>query len=92
MVTFYEGKDFRYVGVKMARDGRLGDRMINNDWNNFAPRIGIAYSPSSEWSFRTGFGVFYSAESGNSRFDLARGIAGKTAITPGPGEDHFDLQ
>ena len=81
---FYEGKDFRYVGVKVARDGRLGDRMIYNDWNNFAPRIGIAYSPSSKWSFRTGFGIFYSAESGNSRFDLARGIAGKTAVQPGP--------
>ncbi len=78
---FYDGKDFRYVGVKTARDGRMGDRMINNDWNNWAPRIGIAYSPSAEWSFRSGVGIFYSAESANSRFDLVRGIAGKTALT-----------
>jgi len=57
---FYDGVDFRYNGVQTARDGRLGDRLINTDWNLFAPRFGIAWSPSSKWSFRTGFGIFYS--------------------------------
>ena len=38
----------------------LGTRLINTDYNNFAPRFGIAYSPSDKWSFRTGFGIFYS--------------------------------
>lgn len=32
---------------------------FNQDTNNFAPRIGLAYSPSPNWAFRTGFGIFY---------------------------------
>jgi len=74
---FYEGKGFRYPNVPVARDGRLGDRLIKTDYSNWAPRIGIAYNPSSNWTIRTGFGVFYSVESGNSRFDLNRGMAGR---------------
>jgi hypothetical protein len=85
MGDYYDGLSFRYndTTLPLARDGRLGDRMINNDWNNFAPRIGIAYSPSDKWAFRTGFGIFYSQESKNSIFDLNRAIAGRTnpAIT-----------
>ncbi|HVH69947.1 MAG TPA: TonB-dependent receptor, partial [Candidatus Dormibacteraeota bacterium] len=30
---------------------------FNQDTNNFAPRIGLAYSPSPNWAFRTGFGI-----------------------------------
>ena len=63
----------------MARDGRSGDRLIKSDWNNFAPRIGLAYSPSSPWSIRAGFGVFFSQESKNSIFDLNRAVAGRVA-------------
>lgn len=76
---FYQDKGFRYPGVAVARDGRLGDRLIQTDMSNWAPRFGVAYSPSPKWTFRTGFGVFYSVESGNSRFDLNRGLAGRVA-------------
>ena len=80
---FYDGVDFRFTtAVQLARDGRLGDRLIKTDWNNFAPRVGIAYSPSSKWVFRTGFGIFYSDESKNSIFDLNRGMGGRASITP----------
>ncbi len=87
---FYEGTAFRYapywVGagassgppLQVARDGRLGDRLINTNYRNFAPRFGIAYSPSDKWSIRTGFGIFYSEESKNSIFDLSRGFGGRT--------------
>jgi hypothetical protein len=81
---FYEGKAFRYPDIQIARDGRLGKRLVHSDWNNLAPRFGIAYSPSPNWSFRTGFGVFYSAESGNSRFDLNRGLAGRVSRQANP--------
>ncbi len=87
---FYEGRQFRYltdltmlgkgraVPINAVRDSKLfGRRLIYNDLNNFAPRLGIAYSPSDRWSFRTGFGIFYSAESGNSRFDMNRGMGGR---------------
>jgi hypothetical protein len=82
---FYQGLDFRYTGVQTARDGRLGDRLVDTDWNLFAPRIGIAYSPSSKWSFRTGFGIFYSQESANSKFDLNRGSSGRASQVPAVG-------
>ncbi len=88
--NFYDGVDFRYLPsggasappVQVARDGRLGPRLINTDYNNFAPRFGIAYSPSDKWSIRTGFGVFYSQESKNSIFDLNRGLGGRTSVLP----------
>ncbi len=79
---FYEGVDFRYNGIQTARDGRLGDRLVQTDWNLLAPRVGFAYSPSSKWSIRTGFGIFYSQETANSRFDLNRGLSGRAAQVP----------
>jgi len=91
---FYDGINFRYapywatpgvaapVGgnppLQTVRDGRLGDRLINTNYRNFAPRIGIAYSPSDKWSVRAGFGIFYSEESKNSIFDFNRGLGGRT--------------
>ncbi len=56
----------------------MGSRLINTNYNNFAPRLGIAWSPSDKWSIRTGFGIFYSQESKNSIFDLNRGLGGRT--------------
>src|SRR5581483_3021557 len=35
---------------------------------------------SDRWTVRAGFGIFYAQESGNSRFDLARGW-GKIQVT-----------
>ena len=81
---FYEGKGFRYPGVPVARDGRLGDRLVRTDTTNWAPRLGVAYSPTAKWTFRTGFGLFYSVESGNSRFDLNRGLAARVARDADP--------
>ncbi len=75
---FYENLAFRFTGpVQLARDGRLGDRLIKTDYNNFAPRLGIAYSPSSNWSIRAGVGIFYSQESKNSIFDMSRAAGGR---------------
>jgi hypothetical protein len=74
--NFYEGLNYLFVNstgtgqpgpIPVARDGRLGARMVNTDWNNFGPRVGIAYSPNSRWSFRTGFGIFYS---GNCKLEV----------------------
>jgi hypothetical protein len=94
--NFYEGIDFRYQpyyagqgqqvagspALQVARDGRMGSRLIATDYNNFAPRLGIAWSPSSAWVVRAGFGFFYSQESKNSIFDLNRGLGGRTGRTP----------
>ena len=93
---FYEGINFRYAPywsanggipgsppLQVARDGRMGSRLVNTNYHDFAPRIGIAYSPSDKWSIRTGFGIFYSEESKNSIFDLSRGMGGRaTTLAP----------
>ena len=91
--NFYEGLDYQYVNgtgigqpgpVPVARDGRLGNRLVDTDWNNFAPRFGIAWSPNSQWSVRGGFGVFFSQETANSKFDINRGSAGRLTDLPDP--------
>ena len=94
---FYDGLNFRYQAywasqgatvpgspaLQVARDGRMGSRLINTDYHNWAPRLGIAWSPSNKWAVRTGFGIFYSQESKNSIFDLNRGLGGRTGqVTP----------
>jgi hypothetical protein len=81
---FYEGIGFRYPGVAVARDGRLGDRLVQTNYHDFAPRFGIAYSPTPKWTIRTGFGIFYSAESNNSKFDLNRGLGGRVTQNGDP--------
>jgi hypothetical protein len=89
---FYQGLNFNYEpywqsvsptatiypGLQVARDGRMGPRLITTNYKNFAPRFGLAWSPSSKWAIRTGFGIFYSQESKNSIFDLNRGLGGRT--------------
>ena len=43
-----------------ASDGDMFERsLIHPDRNNFAPRIGFAYTPASRWVVRGGYGVFY---------------------------------
>ena len=60
----------------------MGNRLIATDYNNFAPRLGVAWSPSEKWSIRAGFGFFFSQESKNSIFDLNRGLGGRTSYNP----------
>ncbi|HEX2343833.1 MAG TPA: TonB-dependent receptor [Vicinamibacterales bacterium] len=43
-----------------ASDGDTFERtLIHPDRNNFAPRIGFAYTPVPKWVIRGGYGVFY---------------------------------
>jgi hypothetical protein len=75
---FYEGLTLRFnPAIKVARDGRLGERLIAFDNNDFAPRFGMAWSPTNKWTVRLGGGGFYSQDTGNPRFDMARNLAGR---------------
>jgi Carboxypeptidase regulatory-like domain len=43
-----------------AKDGSVYERaLIHPDRNNFAPRIGFAYTPLDRWVVRAGYGIFY---------------------------------
>ena len=55
--------------------------LMDTQYLNFAPRLGISYSPDSKTVIRTGYGIFYTQDIGNAYFDMARNIAGRaTAI------------
>jgi hypothetical protein len=74
----YEDTVLRFApNIQVARDGRLGDRLIFDDKKNFAPRIGWAWNPTERWSFRSGTGIFYMQDTGNPRFDMARNLSGR---------------
>lgn len=75
---FYQGKVMRFdPAIQTARDGRLGDRLITSDYNNWGPRLGIAWSPTGKWTVRTGAGIFYAQDTGNPRFDMERNFGGR---------------
>lgn len=82
-----------YAGIKIrwpqitvvCNNGRLPPALMSTDYTNFAPRLGIAYSPNAKWVFRTGFGIFYVQDIGNAVFDMARTIAGVSRVTAATG-------
>ena len=46
--------------ILKAKDGSIYDRsLVNPDRNNFAPRLGLAYSLDSKTVFRGGYGISY---------------------------------
>ena len=74
----YENSPLRFApNIQVARDGRLGDRLIFDDKLNFAPRLGWAWNPNEKWSVRAGTGIFYMQDTGNPRFDMARNLSGR---------------
>jgi hypothetical protein len=46
--------------VIRARSGSIYDRaLVNPDWKNFAPRVGLAYRIDSKTAIRSGYGISY---------------------------------
>lgn len=73
----YEGINLRWPDIAVRCDGSLGNRLVGIDKNDFAPRLGISWSPTAKWVFRAGAGTFYSQDTGNPRFDMSRNLAGR---------------
>jgi hypothetical protein len=87
----YENQAVRFTRATLVRDGRLGPGLVNPDRNNFAPRLGAAYSVNDRTVVRGGYGVFYNMiDLGNSIFDMARTLAGLRRDFPD--RDFPDLQ
>jgi len=55
--------------------------LLNTQYLNFAPRLGISYSPNAKLVIRTGYGIFYNQDIANAYFDMARNIAGRVTAT-----------
>lgn len=46
--------------LMLAKDGSIEDRALRKmDWNNFAPRVGVAYQLTSRTVVRSGYGLGY---------------------------------
>jgi outer membrane receptor protein involved in Fe transport len=73
----YAGIALRWPDIEVRQDGTLGNRLVGIDKNDFAPRVGITWAPTAKWVIRTGAGYFYSQDTGNPRFDMARNLAGR---------------
>jgi hypothetical protein len=65
--AFRLAPDTRYV-----RDGRFGSRAYRNDLNDFAPRLGLAWTITPKTVLRTGAGIYYVRDIGNATFDIVR--------------------
>lgn len=78
----YQGVNIRWPNINVVWDGRLGNRLVQRDNNDFGPRLGIAWMPGSKWVVRIGGGMFYNQDTGNPRFDLARNLAGRVRFNP----------
>ena len=78
--------NIRWTTVSAAcSNGALPQQLMRTSYTDFAPRIGIAFSPDSSTVVRAGWGIFYNQEIGNAYFDLARNIAGRVTLTSTPG-------
>ncbi len=62
-------------------NGLLPNQLLKTSYRDFAPRVGIAYSPDSKTVVRAGWGIFYNQEIGNAYFDLARNTGGRVTLT-----------
>jgi len=70
------------AGKTVSGFGEVPRGIINTDKNNWAPRLGIAYRPggSSKTVIRTGYGIFYDAQIGNTTVDFVRNPPFQTRI------------
>lgn len=78
----YEGIALRWTNIDVKCDGSLGNRLVGRDNNDWAPRIGVSYQMNSKTVLRAGAGMFYSQDTGNPRFDMARNLAGRLRANP----------
>jgi hypothetical protein len=59
----------------VCSNGLENNQLMQTRYNDFAPRVGIAYSPDSKTVIRAAYGTFFVQDNGNSSyFDLARNI------------------
>jgi hypothetical protein len=70
----YEGDPpFRLASdIQYVRDGRFGRGAYRPDKNDFAPRLGIAWTVTPATVIRSGGGIYYVRDIGNAVFDTVR--------------------
>ena len=73
------------LGWVFPGDPHVPRTLAPTRWNNFAPRLGLAYSPDSKTSIRVGYGIFYTALEGATNFnEIGDAPFGNFASETGP--------
>ena len=67
----------------VCSNGAFPQALMETAYHNFAPRVGVSWSPDSKLVVRAGMGIFYNQDIGNAYFDMARNIAGRVTQTSG---------
>jgi hypothetical protein len=81
----YEGLAIRWTSTNAVCGGGLNNNLRETKRKNFAPRLGIAFSPNDRTVIRAGFGIFYMQDIANAEyFDMARNIAARVDLTTTP--------
>ena len=80
--SVYQGLSIRWTTTlgpaPVCSNGSLPNGpLLDTRYLNFAPRLGISYSPTAATVVRTGYGIFFTQDIGNAYFDMARNIAGR---------------
>ena len=86
---FYEGTAARFIddiptatGSQIESEFGLPQSLIIVDKNDFAPRLGLAYSVDSKTTIRAGVGVFYVQDVVNaSQHSMGQNLAGRANVT-----------
>ena len=81
----YQGINIRWIGADnnptvpapRCSNGEFPNTLVQTDYTNWAPRLGLSYSPNARTVIRAGFGIFYNHDIANARFDMARNLAGR---------------
>lgn len=68
------------VGVQCVTNFKYSS-LVNPDYTNFAPRLGLAWSPSAKWTFRAGAGIFYTQDQQDPYLDTGRNLPGKIQVS-----------
>ncbi len=69
----YEGNPpFSLGSIPYVRDGRFGRGAYKPDYNDIAPRLGLAWSVDEKTVVRAGGGIYYVRDIGNAVFDTVR--------------------
>ena len=66
-------------------NGNFPNSLMQTDYVDFAPRIGISLQATPTMIIRSGFGIYYDHDTANARFDMARNLAGRVTNTSGGG-------
>ena len=75
------------VTPAVCSNGQEDSALQKVRYNDFAPRVGIAYSPDSKTVIRVAWGRFFVQDNGNSMyFDMARNVGVRLTLTSNLGQ------